>query len=148
MTRVNGFNCLTSGWYFFVTARFAAPKVVLPVATFVAKGGAAVAARCGIVGATELVKKVYGNQGTSEEKRKFLSDQFKKLIKEEKKSRLPIPEEANRMFEEILAEEVPEDEWQFVRKVLKHLDDCKYDLEKSAKSLQDVNRKFQELLQT
>ena len=84
----------------------------------------------------------------SEEKSKFLSDQFKKLITEEKNSRAPIPEEANRMFEEILVKEVPEDEWPFVRKVLKHLNDWKYDLEKSAKSLPDVNRKFQELLQT
>ena len=147
-TPAYGFNCLISGWYFFVTAGFAAPKVVLQLTTFAAKGGAVVAARCGIAGITELVKKVYESQGMSEEKKKFLSDQFKKLITEEKKSRAPIPEEANRMFEEIFAEKVPEDEWPFVRKVLKHLDDWKYDLEESAKSLQDVNRKFQELLQT
>ena len=131
------------GVVFFVTARLATP-----VATFVTKGGAALAARYGIVGTIELVKKVFESQGMSEETRKCLSDQFKKLITEEKKSRASIPEETNRKFEEILAEEVPEDEWPFVRKALKDLDDWKYDLEERAKSLQDVNRKFQELLQT
>ena len=78
--------------------------------------------------------------------KKNLSDQVKKMIAEEKNSRAPIPQETDRLLKEILAKEAP-DKWS-VCKVLTELNVWKGDLEKSAKHLQEVNRKFEELLQT